>query len=645
MRKILIIDIETSENFSFIGLYEPEEQVVLQEKIVQVPYTVQNVEKILASFPKYEMILFYNVSFDLTHLLLGRLDYHPHTISNIIIECRCELMKYVKKNDPSREFIQYAAFCTEKLPLLYVDVLPLVKIHATQENGNILPHKNSLKYYSALYLGRIIEERKSLFTAQALRPDQIEFLYKYNQDDLKATYDIFMKIQPVFKAQVELSKLMGMNCCTKTNSGLIIPFLKYFLKKDKLPEIIPLTGQDIFDPRFLEEPLLKKYVEIYKKIGDKNFNKSSIKTTLFPHMHVVLGTGGLHAIAEEILYPADLSDYVFVDFDIVSQYPSIYTQLDGVFHKDIRDVLQKLMEQRKELKRTGGNEALIAGIKILLNGCYGKLGMEENDQCGNYTGMLRVATAGQLQILFTVIKLNYEHNVKVVYLNTDGFTILLKKDEVWRIPEITEVVRGLVNRFFSNMDIEVNVYTKCCFFNVNSYCMVTEDGKIKVKKDFKETICRSIPPYIPKQLKTRLLGIPSTIQLDDYVFIKTSKNGFVDEDRKIVLCYYSKTKSEVEMNGHYVQFIQSKDHIQERDIDKDAYEFEIKQLLEQERVEHYTEQEKEIMKNDTEVYIPVRKNGKYYVSMPCALYFPCIQQHNEFIILNRPSNNCLYKQL
>ncbi|MGL5711377.1 MAG: hypothetical protein ACRCX2_00030, partial [Paraclostridium sp.] len=532
-----MIDIETTPSYSFIGLYYPQEK-----KFNAVLYNRKNAESVLASLVEYDVILFFNIKFDLPHLIISSLTgLHPHDISHMIIGDRKvfeEVMRY-KINREDTEFLMNALYKQEKLAQKYVDVQPLASIETVLESGMTALHKSSLKYFSAVFLGKIIDECTNLFDKKELTEEEKEQLREYNKKDLKNTYEIFMKVQKVYLAQKEMGKQFGINCCVKTNSALTIPLLRKMLGTSYLPAVVRIKN-GYYDDRYKKEPILAPYLEIYDKIERREFGGNTAVTVPFLYkMPITLGEGGLHAISYELLYPNSLLEgEILVDFDVVSQYPSIYTQLDGIFHPTIQKVLGEMMNERKRLKKEGGCKATIAAYKLVLNGAYGKTGLEyDNNHLYNPIGMKRVAIGGQLQILYTVLRLS-KMGYNVVYVNTDGFSILMEEKGL-DIEGVKKIVTELVNKFYTDIEIEVNIYKKAAFFNVNSYGMVHMNGEVKCKKDFRETTLLSSPLYIAKELKRICLGVEyGELTIQDFIFIKTSKNGIYDGN-KIAIGYYS----------------------------------------------------------------------------------------------------------
>jgi hypothetical protein len=148
----------------------------------------------------------------------------------------------------------------------------------------------------------------------------------------------------------------------------------------------------------------------------KPFEKFDIR---FGDTSYKLGIGGLHSQESNRAVFSD-AERILIDADVASQYPSIIMKL-GLFPKALGKpflpVYRSLMERRLAAKQAK-DKTTDKGLKISINGAYGKLGSPYSVLFAPHL-MIAVTLTGQLSLLMLIERAEAA-GIPVVSGNTDG---------------------------------------------------------------------------------------------------------------------------------------------------------------------------------------------------------------------------------
>jgi hypothetical protein len=240
-----------------------------------------------------------------------------------------------------------------------------------------------------------------------------------------------------------------------------------------------------------------------------------------------MGIGGLHSTeSNRSVYGDD--DTVLVDVDVASYYPAIIIN-SGLYPKALgpefinvfRAIRAERVAAKAEAQRITALEkqrpltdderqqretakAKEAGLKIALNGCFGKLGSPYSVL---YAPHLMIATTltGQLALLMLIDRAE-QKRISVVSANTDGVVFRCPRDECSFPIEKTRfegegILRDLVEQWERDTEftLEATEYLSLHNSSVNSYIAVKPDGKTKVKGPLR-TPRHESPPDMRAQL-------------------------------------------------------------------------------------------------------------------------------------------------
>lgn len=201
------------------------------------------------------------------------------------------------------------------------------------------------------------------------------------------------------------------------------------------------------------------------------------------------GLGGSHGSIRPGVYESD-DDWMIVDYDVASLYPSIAKSLQlypehlGIpfLHQYVGFIDTRLEEKSKP--KNERDNVLIKGYKLIVNGAYGKSN-EEKSFLYDPLYTFKTTIAGQMFIcMWSERMVKAVPELTFIQTNTDGQTIRIPRNKLSLIREVNEQLTketGLV--------IEEAFYSKMFIRDVNNYGSVYTDSTpehehIKLKGDF-----------------------------------------------------------------------------------------------------------------------------------------------------------------
>lgn len=243
-----------------------------------------------------------------------------------------------------------------------------------------------------------------------------------------------------------------------------------------------------FKTRMMQEVFeqIKRTDFVIGKSGKVDFPKEFADFEIvFDGMRHALGIGGLHSTEANRAVHSD-NQFVLIDGDVASQYPRIIENL-GLFPKslgkDFLPVYKSIIDARLVAKASG-DKITDKGLKIAINGSYGKLGSTYSVLFAPHL-MIAVTLTGQLSLLM-LIEEAHLRGIPVVSANTDGV--------VFRCPR--EMFNGLVGDRLApspiqnivewweretSFKMEFAEYRSIYNASVNTYIAIKPDGSFKRK--------------------------------------------------------------------------------------------------------------------------------------------------------------------
>ena len=192
------------------------------------------------------------------------------------------------------------------------------------------------------------------------------------------------------------------------------------------------------------------------------------------------GVGGIHGCAPAGVYEA--GDGLIVDYDVKSYYPNLSIQNDfhpghipkEVFCKVYNNIFEERVRKQKE-----GKDAEQAGLKLSLNGIFGKSGEETSAFFDRYF-FYKITLNGQLSLaMLAEAFVDFVPGLRVLQINTDGLTVWIPKDQEVKCEQILE---KFMQR--TKLIMEKVYYNRMFIRDVNNYIGEYVDKKLKKKGIF-----------------------------------------------------------------------------------------------------------------------------------------------------------------
>ena len=365
-----------------------------------------------------------------------------------------------------------------------------------------------LKLLHARLHGRVVMDMP-FKPGQRLSPRGMNEATVYCDNDLDATQTLFDALREPLMLRVALGKVYSLDLRSKSDAQMGEAIVKKSIE-DLTGNFIRKRRRDGGDDGFMfpyEPPPFvsfntPKLSALVAQLASTQFyvdGFGSVDTPSSLKNHKVtigdsvysMGIGGLHSNEAHRSVMSD-DDNVLIDMDVASQYPAIIMKLGkyptgaGPRFLDVyKEMITKRLDSKimlAKLLATGNadkNEILklkveIEGLKIALNGCYGKLGSPYSFLFAPDI-MIAVTLTGQLSLLLLIEQLE-DAGIPVVSGNTDGVVAKVPRvllGELDRVVKAWEASTGFV--------VERNEYRAIYNSSVNTYIAVKADGKVKRK--------------------------------------------------------------------------------------------------------------------------------------------------------------------
>jgi hypothetical protein len=357
---------------------------------------------------------------------------------------------------------------------------------------DVAPIEASLKVYSA----RIHCERLQDLPFpenQELQYHEALIVRDYCINDLDLTHDLFNFLEPQIKQREQLGAEYGLDLRSKSDAqiaeAVIVSELEALGTKIVKPHIEAGWQFKYQVPDFIsfKTPQFQHALEVVRNTVFTVGNSGAAEcppeiAALTPRLGSCayeLGVGGLHSREKSVAHFAD-KDTLLIDRDVTSYYPYIILNnelfpehLGPAFLKAYRSLVMRRLKLKKE------KNPLEAGLKIAINGTFGKLG---NFYSAMYSPdlLLQVCMTGQLCLLMLIEAIELA-GIPVVSANTDGIVIKCPKN---RYDDLSTVVMIWEN--LTGFNTEDTHYEGIFSRDVNNY--ITVKTRSSVDPDTKEVI-------------------------------------------------------------------------------------------------------------------------------------------------------------
>ena len=357
-----------------------------------------------------------------------------------------------------------------------------------------------------------VEEMPIHHSTWCKQGDEICIL-EYNKNDVWATY-LFLRTTlgktdySIYKGKnkIKLRENLGKKFKVNVMNMGDVPMgeelmLNLYSRKVGIPPYVLKKRGGTHRPNGIN---LKDCIPYWCKLESKEFNTflDKLKTmkitgakgefafsVIFHNYKFDFGLGGSHGCCNPRIWESN-EDWVIVDYDVGSLYPSISKSLKlypehlgPVFNEQYIGFIDTRLIEKHKPKELRDN-VLIEGYKLILNGTYGK-SKEETSFLYDPLYTFKTTVAGQLFICMWAerwVKVCPE--LKFIQTNTDGQTIYIPRKDIDKIRAVNEQLTKE-----TGLTIEEVIYKKMIVRDVNNYIGVYEDNErehehIKLKGDY-----------------------------------------------------------------------------------------------------------------------------------------------------------------
>lgn len=281
--------------------------------------------------------------------------------------------------------------------------------------------------------------------------------------------------------------------------------------------------ETIFDAKGKEK---QKKVRVNKKSYWMHWREATTLNVVVDGFRCDFGVGGIHGSLSNTIVKAEDGE-LMIDADVSSMYPNISISnraYPAHLSETFCDIYEDVYNQRKSFPKGSPENAV---LKLALNGTYG----ESNNEFScfydpQYT--MTITVNGQLSLCLLVDYLKQAiPEVVLVQLNTDGCTVKIPSDK-------KDVYDQVCKKWQENVKLQLEFadYSAMYIRDVNSYCAVYTNGKIKRKGAYQyeglEWHKNQSALVIPMAAEAQLLkGIPVEEFIDSHAKNPDSKWDFL----------------------------------------------------------------------------------------------------------------------
>ena len=377
-----------------------------------------------------------------------------YIISSMIINPACTYS--------SKEHIRLAPFANKKLSgVVYQDLL---------DDG-----EGSLKEKEAV-LGLDIHESTVPFDKEDLTDEEKYDMEKYCRHDVYSAMVFFHRVvRPYTDAKLALGRRFNIpepTCRTCTNARLVAIALSavrtHLLDNEKIEIELPDKIK-----QYCYDNLPSKVLEHIRT------STEGLTVTLFDN-EVSFGNGGIHSVLAPNLYVESDDEWVLMNVDATSYYPSIMIQLNCL-SRAVRDpgpqTFVEVFNERVRIKHlpapTQKDKDDQKAYKLILNTTFGASGNKYLDLYDPHH-CTKVCRVGQIFLGALACKLyKTVPNLKIIQTNTDGILIYFRRKDIDKVRACTSEWTRI-----SGINMEEDEAVKIWQRDVNNYLMVTvgKDG-------------------------------------------------------------------------------------------------------------------------------------------------------------------------
>jgi len=493
---VLCYDIETMKELFLVGIFDIQTDQYFEFEVSKNVNQLDGFIRFTERYKDYYWVGYNNLRFD-SQVVEWVIRNHDqwHELSSLEV---CS--KIAQKAQDVIHDANYDVFPEYKEEWLSLKQIDLFKIHHF-DNKNRRVSLKRLEFEMDL---ENIEEMPIHHTKVDMTDEEIQMTKEYCKNDVMATYE-FYKVtigeteHPLYKGnnQIELrmdiQEEFGIPCLNYSDSKIGDEMIKkyYCIQKGIPHKDLPkrgtfrkpfTIGSCVADYIEFKTPKLKDFLKRIKKVSLSLQDDFKEQVEFYGNMYT-FAKGGLHTENSPKIFEAD-ENHLIVDWDVSSYYPAIIinngrypAHLGKEFLAGYKQMFEKRLELKPLAKKDKKIKGIVGALKLAVNSVYGK---SSDMQSWIYDRKLTMFTTitGELSLLMLIEA--YElAGINVISANTDGVTIMVKKDSLELMKTINEWWMNL-----TSYELERTDYQKIIFSTVNDYLAIKTDGEVKKKGDF-----------------------------------------------------------------------------------------------------------------------------------------------------------------
>lgn len=334
----------------------------------------------------------------------------------------------------------------------------------------------SLKEKEAVLGLNIIESSVDFNKEYLTDEDKADMTYYCRHDVYSAMYFYWKVVHPYTRTKMALGKRFNIDEKTvraSTNAKLVC--LALDAKRDYFSDAESIK---ITMPSKIREYV---YENVPSKVVEHLLNSNEPLTVQLFDNTVDYGNGGIHSVYKNNLYVESDEEYVLVNVDATSYYPSMLIQFDCLSRCIKKPELFKyIFDERVRIKhkkdKTAEDQENQLAYKLILNTTFGASGNKFLDSYDPHM-CTRTCRLGQLFLTALACKLvKTVNSCKIIQSNTDGILVYVKRKEM-------PVIKKCMNEWseVSGINMEEDYIDRIWQRDVNNYLLVKDNGEVKRK--------------------------------------------------------------------------------------------------------------------------------------------------------------------
>jgi len=322
----------------------------------------------------------------------------------------------------------------------------------------------------------------------ALTSEQIDILLRYNMHDVIETTRFYIHSLDAITFRDELQRTTGLPCVNYNDTKIGKEYFRLELEKalgisigknNRTERSIIHIGEVILPYVQFESDEFRRGLDFLKRTSiTRTKEPPELKdfSVTYGGFQFDIGAGGIHgSVQRQRVKPAD--DEIMFDIDVSSFYPNLAIS-NRIYPEHLSeafcDIYKALYDQRKSIPKTSPINGM---LKLALNGVYGDSNQEHSKGFYDPKYTMAITFNGQLLLCMLAEKLVKYAGCRLIQINTDGMTVLMKRSNQHIFKELCDQWSAM-----TKLELEQVEYSQMLIANVSAYIAIGADGKVKKRK-------------------------------------------------------------------------------------------------------------------------------------------------------------------